>query len=69
MNDLRSSRNCSSGTTRTRVRKGLPAIVAALAALLWVGLVSAPASAANPGADIEQCRNGTFPAPPELPAS
>ena len=69
MNDLRSSRNGSSGTTRTRVRKGLPAIVAALAALLWVGLASAPASAANPGADLEQCRNGTFAAPQQCTGS
>jgi uncharacterized repeat protein (TIGR01451 family) len=38
-------------------------LFAALAALLWVGLNSAPASAANPGADLEQCRNGTFASP------
>ena len=63
MNDLRSSRNGSSGTARTRVRKALPALLAALVALLWVGLTSAPANAANPGADIEQCRNGTFASP------
>ena len=43
--------------------------MAALAALLWVGLASAPASAANPGADIEQCRNGTFAAPQQCTGS
>ena len=63
MSDLRSSRNDSSGTARARVRRALPALLAALVALLWVGLTSAPASAANPGADIEQCRNGTFAVP------
>ena len=63
MNDLRSSKNDVDGTARPRVRKVLPVVLAALAAVLWVGFTSAPASAANPGADIEQCRNGTFAAP------
>jgi uncharacterized repeat protein (TIGR01451 family) len=63
LNDLRSSKNDVDGTARPRVRKVLPVLLAALAAVLWVGFTSAPASAANPGADIEQCRNGTFSAP------
>ena len=69
MNDLRSSTSGFSGTARTRVRKAFPALLAALAAVLWVGLTSAPASAANPGADIEQCRNGTFAAPVQCTGS
>ena len=46
-----------------------PSLLAALAAVLWVGFTSAPASAANPGADIEQCRNGTFAAPEQCTGS
>ena len=69
MNDLRSSRNGSSGTARARVRRALPALLAALVALLWVGLTSAPANAAGQGADIEQCRNGTFAAPQQCSGS
>ena len=69
MNDLRSSRNGSSGTARARVRRALPALLAALVALLWVGLTSAPAYAANQGADIEQCRNGTFSSPQQCRAA
>ena len=38
-------------------------MLAALATLVWIGVTSAPARAANPGADIEQCRNGTFASP------
>ena len=63
MNDLRSSKNDIDGTARRRVRKVLLVLLAALAAVLWVGFTSAPARAANPGADIEQCRNGSFAAP------
>ena len=47
----------------------LTGVLMVLAYVLWAALAPAPASAANPGADIEQCRNGTFAAPAQCTGS
>ena len=67
MNDLRLVRNDVSGTARSRTR--LTALLAAAACVLWAAFAAAPAGAANAGADLEQCRNGTFASPQQCTGS
>ena len=45
------------------------ALLVAALALLWVGFGPTSAHAANPAADIEQCRNGAFGSPEQCTGS
>ena len=63
MNDLRSSRNDERGRARARGAKSSRQCWRPSPPCCGSGLASAPANAANPAADIEQCRNGTFASP------
>ena len=69
MNDLRLIGRGTNASVDARGSMVVRALLVAALALLWVGFGPTSAHAANPAADIEQCRNGAFGSPEQCTGS
>ena len=69
MNDLRLIGRGTNASVDARGSMVVRAVLVAALALLWVGFGPTSAHAANPAADIEQCRNGAFGSPEQCTGS